>query len=119
MLLSAGARLVEAAPEDRTRVRKAAEEGGEGSRLSVADVDVLAVALEVGGEIVTDDYTVLNLARRMGIPSRTIQTKGITETYSFIPRCMGCGRFFEKRPPDCPVCGSPVKMVKDRSRRPS
>jgi endoribonuclease Nob1 len=118
LLLAAGARLVEAAPKDRARVLDAAQVGGESGRLSVADVDVLAVALEVSGEIVTDDYTVLNLARRMGIPARTIQTRGITETYSFVPRCTGCGRFLEKQMPECPVCGSPVKMVKDRGKGP-
>lgn len=117
MLLAAGARLVEAAPADRARVREAAVEGGEGGRLSAADVDVIAVALEVGGEIVTDDYTVQNLAKRMNIPTRSIQTKGITESYKFVPRCTGCGRFLDKQYPECPVCGSPVKMVKDRHHK--
>ncbi|HVM44977.1 MAG TPA: hypothetical protein VM582_03490 [Candidatus Thermoplasmatota archaeon] len=117
MLLAAGARIVEAAPADRARVRAAAEVGGESGRLSEADVDVLAVALEVGGEVVTDDYTVLNLARRLAIPTRTIQTRGISEEYRFVPRCTGCGRFYEKMLPDCPVCGSALKMVKDRARR--
>lgn len=117
LLLAAGARVVEAAPADRARVRAAAQEGGEAGRLSDADVDVLAVALEVGGEVVTDDYTVLNLALRLKIPTRTIQTKGITEEYRFVPRCTGCGRFYEKMLPDCPVCGSALKMVKDRSAR--
>lgn len=116
LLLAAGARLADAAPADRARVRAAAQEGGEGGRLSAADVDVLAVALAVEGELVTDDYTLQNLARRMGIPFRPIQTRGITEEYRFIPRCTGCGRFLDKQYPDCPVCGSPVKMVKDKRR---
>lgn len=115
LLLAAGARIVEAAPAERKRVREEAEKGGESGRLTSADVDVLAVALAVDGELVTDDYTILNLALRMGIATRTIQTKGIVEAYRFIPRCMGCGRIFEKQSSECPVCGSPVKMVKDRS----
>lgn len=119
MLLSAGARVVESTGPSRAAVRKMAEVGGESGRLSAADVDVLAVALDVAGELVSDDYTVLNLARRMGIPTRTMMTKGITETYTFVPRCTGCGRFLEKQYPDCPVCGSPIKMVKGRSGGPS
>jgi UPF0271 protein len=117
MLLAAGARLVEAGPAERARVLAEAEKGGESGRLSVADVDVLAVTLGVEGELVTDDYTVQNLARRMGIPFRPIQTRGITEAYRFVPRCTGCGRFYEKMLPDCPVCGSALKMVKDRTAR--
>lgn len=114
MLLAAGARLVEAAPAERARVRAEAEKGGEGGRLSAADIDVLAVALGTGGELLTDDYTLQNLAMRLGVPFRSIQTKGITETYRFVPRCTGCGRFYDKMLPDCPVCGSALKMVRDR-----
>ena len=114
LLIAAGARVVEATPAGRARVREAAKAGGESGRLSGADVDVLAVALEAGGELVTDDYTLLNLARRLGVPTRTVQTRGIREEYRFVPRCTGCGRFYEAMLPDCPVCGSALKMVKDR-----
>lgn len=117
LLLAAGARLVEAAPADRARVVAEARKGGEVGRLSTADVDVLAVGLEVGGIVVTDDYTVQNLALRLGVPTLSIQTKGIVEAYRFVPRCTGCGRFYETMLPDCPVCGSALKMVKDRGPR--
>lgn len=116
MLLAAGARVVDADPQARARVRDAAAQGGESGRLSAADVDVLAVALALGGEVATDDYTVQNLARRLGIAFRGVQLAGITSEYRFVPRCTGCGRFLEKEEPDCPVCGSPIKMVKDRRR---
>lgn len=116
LLLAAGARIVEAAPRERALVREAAQVGGESGRLSAADVDVLAVAVALGGEIATDDYTVQNLARRMGIPFRGVQLAGITSEYRFVPRCTGCGRFLEREMPECPVCGSPVKMVKDRRK---
>lgn len=117
LLLAAGARIVEAAPPERARVRAEAEKGGEAGRLSAADVDVLAVALATGGELLTDDYTLQNLAKRLGVAFRSVQTKGITEEYRFIPRCTGCGRVYERMLPDCPVCGSALKMVKDRRAR--
>lgn len=117
LLVSAGARVVDADPASRARVREAAKVGGEAGRLSGADVDVLAVALATGGELLTDDYTLQNLARRLGVPFRSIQTKGITEEYRFVPRCTGCGRFLDVPREDCLVCGSPVKMVKDRAHR--
>lgn len=114
-LLAAGARLVEAAPGDQKRVREEAKKGGEDGRLSQADVDVLAVALELGGEVVTDDYTIHNLARRLGVPTRSLSQRGITQDYRFVPRCTGCRRVLDTMRDDCPVCGSPVKMVRDRS----
>lgn len=119
-LIAAGARLVEAAPAMQARVRAEAKKGGEDGRLSVADVDVLAVALETGGELVTDDYTIQNLARRLAVPIRSMMEAGIVVEYRFIPRCIGCRRIFDAPPKgDCPVCGSVVKMVKDRSFKPT
>lgn len=113
-LLAAGARVVDADPAFRARVRDEAIKGGEAPRLSGADVDVLAVALALGGEIATDDYTVQNVARRLAIPVRGIQQAGITTEFRFIPRCTGCRRILDKPAAECPVCGSPVRTVKDR-----
>lgn len=118
MLLAAGARVVDAGAPERARVRDEAARGGEGGRLSAADVDVLAVALALGGEIATDDYTVQNLARRLNVATRGVQMEGITQEYRFVPRCTGCRRVLDKPADECPVCGSPVKMVKDRNFRP-
>lgn len=114
-LLAAGARLVEADPAVCDRVRAEAAVGGEAGRLSPADVEVLAVALALGGELATDDYTVQNVARRLGVPVRSVQTRGITQEYRFIPRCTGCRRILDAPAHECPTCGSPVKMVRDRT----
>jgi endoribonuclease Nob1 len=118
MLLAAGARVVEADPALRARVRAEARVGGEDGRLSGADVDVLAVALGLGAEVASDDYTVQNLARRLGVPVRAVAQAGIREAYRFVPRCTGCRRILDAPAEECPVCGSPVRMVKDRAFRP-
>lgn len=115
-LLAAGARTTDADPESRARVRSEAERGGDLSRLSTADIDVLAVALQTGGILVTDDYTVQNVARRLGIDIQGIQMAGITEAYRFVPRCTGCRRMLDAPASECPVCGSPVRMVRERPR---
>ena len=117
-LLAAGARVAEADPAARRRVQEEAKKGGEAPRLSGADVDVLAVALALGGELATDDYTVQNVARRLGVPTRGVQMAGIREAYRFVPRCTGCRRMLDAPAEECPVCGSPVRMVKDRSGEP-
>lgn len=114
-LLAAGARLVEADPAARARVQAEARKGGDDARLSRVDVDVLAVALGTGGELATDDYTVQNVALRLGVPCRGVQQAGITSAYRFVPRCTGCRRILEKPADECPVCGSPVRAVRDRT----
>ena len=113
-LLAAGARVAEADPAARQRVRDEARKGGEDGRLTPADVDVLAVALALGGELATDDYTMQNLALRLGVPVRGVAQAGITSAYRFVPRCTGCRRMLDAPREDCPVCGSPVKMVRAR-----
>jgi UPF0271 protein len=117
MLLAAGARIADADPSLREKVRAEARKGGEIGRLSVADVDVLAVALALDAEVATDDYTIQNLARRLQVPVRAVQMAGITSEYRFVPRCTGCRRILDAPADECPVCGSPVKMVRDRSFR--
>lgn len=114
-LLAAGARVVEADPQACERVRAEARNGGEAPRLSQADVEVLAVALALGAELATDDYTLQNVARRLAIPIRPVQMKGITEEFRFLPRCTGCRRMLDHPAEECPVCGSPVRMVRDRA----
>lgn len=114
-LLAAGARIVEADPAARARVREEAKRGGEGPRLSEADVDVLAVALSLGAEVASDDYTLQNLARRLGVQVRGVQQAGISQEFRFVPRCTGCRRILDAPAQECPVCGSPVRMVRDRS----
>lgn len=116
LLLAAGARLVGADPAARARVRDEARRGGEDGRLSPADVDVMAVALALGGELATDDYTMQNLARRLGVPVRGVAQAGIVSDYRFVPRCTGCRRQLDAPAEECPVCGSPVRMVRDRTR---
>lgn len=93
------------------RVDATAKAAGTASRLSPADRSLLALALELGATLLTDDYTVLDVARRMGVATQTVNQHGITEALDFRPRCTGCGRWLEAMPSkgDCPVCGSPVK----------
>jgi endoribonuclease Nob1 len=90
-----------------TRAREASVAAGEEEALSRADTDVLALAVQLGAAVVTDDYALQNVARKLGvtvIPLRQKGTSGIRWKY----RCTGCGRY-HKGPGECPVCGSPVK----------
>jgi len=92
-------------------VRAAATKAGNLTRLSDADVSLAALARDLGATLVTDDHTLLDVALRLGIQTRTVNTAGITGTLDFRPRCLGCGRWFDAMPKreECPVCGSPVQ----------
>jgi UPF0271 protein len=88
------------------RAAAAARETGDASRLSPADADLLALALEIGAVIVTDDFAVQNVAQGLGLGVEGIlQRKARPRRWKF--RCPGCHRRYSE-PGTCPVCGSPL-----------
>ena len=80
-------------------------------RLSPTDTEVMALALELEAEVLTDDYSVQNLATYLGIPFRPVGIKAIKEVRRWRWRCIGCGKVFDKEMPDCPICGSKLKCT--------
>ena len=108
---SLGLQVRGAGPEATAAVDATARAAGTLARLSPADRSLLALALEMRATLVTDDYTVLDVARRIGVATQTVNQVGIAGTLDFRPRCSGCGRWFDAMPKrdECTVCGSPVK----------
>lgn len=98
--------------ESIARVQERAQKVGNLARLSAADVAVLALALDVPGTLVSDDYTVLDLASRFALPVQTIRTTGVQRSLEWAARCKGCGRQFDAAAAGAPcrVCGSPVAL---------
>jgi UPF0271 protein len=95
-------------------VRKAAEGTGDDARLSPTDIEVLALAKDLGGVLLTDDYSIQNLARVLGVRYQGVGLKGIREIIVWRYRCKGCGKVFDKNQPDCPICGSELRSVRSR-----
>lgn len=114
-----GLQVREADPAALARVHATATQAGNLARLSPADLSLLALALGDGATLLTDDHTMLDVAARLGIATRTINTAGITAPLDFRPRCSGCGRWFDapQKNDTCPVCGSPVKARPTRPRK--
>jgi UPF0271 protein len=106
-LMEIGLSVREPGFEFLAAAREAALETGDASRLSATDLDLLALALETGSTLVTDDFAVQNVALRLAIPVLPIQQRraGARE-YRY--RCTGCGRYFPKEG-ICPFCGSRMK----------
>jgi endoribonuclease Nob1 len=98
------------------------EKMGETSRLSSADKAVLALAVDVQEKkkikavILTDDYSIQNIASVLHIPFQSISQHGITKTFKWIRRCSGCGRTLSSNESVCSICGSNARDVIDRSQ---
>ncbi|HIQ29828.1 MAG TPA: NOB1 family endonuclease [Candidatus Caldiarchaeum subterraneum] len=95
------------------KIRESAGETGDLLFLSDADVEVLALAYEFMSrgyevKIATDDYSVQNVALRLGIRVAGVRHPKIRKTVRWVIRCRRCGRKFKTFRRSCPFCGGEV-----------
>jgi len=108
-LLATGLQVIGPAPAGVGEVEKAARKTGDSKEISPTDRDVLALALELGATIYSDDFAVQNIAHELKIPTHPVQQRRARKRiWKF--RCTGCKKFYGA-PGDCPVCGSPIKRT--------
>jgi UPF0271 protein len=116
LLLATRLRVSSPSKRSLERVIKEAEKTGDSRRLSITDKEILALALDLGYELLTDDYSIQNLARVIGVPCRGIDQKGIAEVFEWQAKCIGCGKVFPADVRQCDICGSQTKTRRKRSR---
>lgn len=114
LLLATRIRISSPSKRSLERVEKEAGKTGDSRRLSPTDKELLALSAELGYELVTDDYSIQNLARVMGIPCRGFDQRGITEVFEWQARCRGCGKVFPANVRVCDVCGSETRPRRKR-----
>lgn len=99
------------------KINTIVEKMGETLRLSDADKALLALAVDVttipGKKpiILTDDYSIQNIASMLSIKFQSVTQSGITKTFKWIRRCQGCGRILSDTESICPICGSKAKFI--------
>lgn len=112
-LLAAGLGVREAGEANISRVGLEVQRMGEEARLSRTDIEVLALALELGLPVVTDDYSIQNVAACLGVDTMPFKQRGIVQVWRWGVRCPGCRRWFEEAPgPECPVCGTGLRTAR-------
>lgn len=99
------------------RVMEVAGRTGDTVNLSETDVEVLALALELGCPVATDDYDIQNTAAVLGLEVIKGVQRGITRIIKWRFRCTGCGRYYRRKHDVCPVCGSPLRPVPASTQR--
>ena len=114
LLLETTIKVMEPDENFKEEVKKAAISTGDIESLSKTDIDVLALAHQLKATLISDDYAVQNIASILKIIYKT-DLAGIREIIHWTYRCRGCGKYFEENQIDCPVCGSEVRKVKNKS----
>ncbi|HSA38844.1 MAG TPA: nucleotide-binding protein [Methanoregula sp.] len=102
-----GLRVQSPTEEGRKRVISAARTTKDVSVISGTDQDLLALALDLGADLHTDDFAIQNIALLLGVRTVPIlQRKARRVHWKY--RCSGCGRYGEQDG-ECPVCGASIK----------
>jgi len=115
-LLEKGLTVTAPTKESIDIIQKVAEETGDVNRLSPADIEILALALDINKDkddkaiILTDDYSIQNVASTLNIEYQSLSQRGIIKKYKWQYRCPGCKKQFEKSVKICPICGTETKV---------
>jgi UPF0271 protein len=105
-------------------IQEAAKKVGDIRFLSEADMQVLALALELkemglNPLIVTDDYSIQNVATKIGAEFTSLMTFGIKFRFKWILYCPACYRKYplDYNSKDCEVCGTELKRKPKKKTR--
>jgi len=114
-LLEKGLEVLSASKKSIKVINKTAEKTGDINRLSSTDIEILALALDVNENqnknaiILTDDYSIQNVANTLNIDFKKFSQKGITKKFKWRNYCSGCGKQFKESTKICPICGTETK----------
>ncbi len=87
---------------------KASKNTGDYQQLSKQDVSVIALCIDLKGQIITDDFAISNVAKNLGLKISPVMTSGIKDVGKWIHYCPAC-RSNHKNGKECPKCGTPLK----------
>jgi len=90
------------------KVKAASKKTGDFNQLSKQDISVIALCLQMNGEIITDDFAISNVAKNLNLKVSPLMTSGINDVGNWIHYCPGCKKNFESGS-ECPLCGTQLK----------
>lgn len=87
------------------QVREASKKTGDFSYLSQTDMEIIAIAKEYGGVVISDDYSLQNVCSEMSIEYYGCGIEAIKKSIRWGYLCRGCGTKYTKRLDKCSICG--------------
>lgn len=105
-------------------VKSLATDLGDSFYLSEADIQLLALALQLKKKgysplIATDDYSIQNVADKMDIEFSSLATLGIRYCLQWVRYCPACYRQYpaDYESDKCEVCGTQLKRKPSRKKK--
>ncbi|MGD8300615.1 MAG: nucleotide-binding protein [Nitrosopumilaceae archaeon] len=87
---------------------KSSKSTGDYQQLSKQDISIIALCIDLKGEIISDDFAISNVAKNLNLKISPIMTNGIKDVGKWVHYCPGC-RSNHKNGKECPICGTPLK----------
>ena len=116
-LASIKLKILEPKKDSIEKIKKAAEKTGDIEKLSKTDIKVLAVALETGYTIISDDFNIQNVAEKLGLKYISTLSPKIKEFIVWKKYCKECKKIFSIKRVFCPVCGSKLRKISFSKRK--
>ncbi len=115
--------MIKAPPQKFVEEAKAsASKVGDSFKLSETDMQLLALGIELKTngympQIVTDDYSIQNVAAKLGIEFLALATFGIKRVLEWIRYCPACHKEYpiNSKFKECQVCGTTLKRKPRRT----
>jgi len=109
--------VMEATPDIIGSVKVRIKELGEEARLSETDISVISLALFLKKQgsldvtIMSDDYSLQNVASSLGLVTKSSNTQGIAKQFEWSYYCPACFKSYDRPPKDmlCGLCGTKLK----------
>lgn len=95
-------------PEFIKNAIKSSKDTGDYPQLSKQDISIIALGIEMKGQIISDDFAISNVAKNIGLEIIPIMTRGIKDVGKWIHYCPGC-RTNHTTGKTCPICGTLLK----------
>jgi UPF0271 protein len=97
------------------KVTNLSKETGDINKLSDTDIKLLSLAIELSEKfnvfLLTDDYAIQNIAKKMNIKIKMIKEKGISKIINWEKYCPACFKQYNSNYLDsCIVCGTKLKI---------
>jgi len=80
-----------------------------GDSLSLTDIKIIALAIELDSPIISEDYGIQNVSSIMNVKYKSIRESGIKKIINWEYYCMGCRKIYPKDKKICQDCGSIIK----------
>ena len=105
-LKSKGLKIVEPQNDSVRYIEKIAQKTGDLDVLSGIDQKILALGYELEGIIISDDFSIQNVALYMKLEVISCSGNKIKELRIWQYKCSACNQISKKKKETCEVCGS-------------